>query len=107
MIPDSLGTLALGASWEGAIALLLPLTVQAVLRGPLTGVPIVLRARLQLNRALGLRLMTAVPSLALPVVGAIGWQASGAAWGIAASALINSIMALAWLRVSDGREVSR
>jgi len=106
-IPDSVGILALGASWAGAIALLLPLTVQAVLRGPLTGVPIVFRARLQLNRALGLRLMTAVPSLALPVVGAIGWQASGAAWGIAASALISSIMALIWLRVSEGREVSQ
>jgi hypothetical protein len=91
-IPDSAGVRLLGDNWGNAEPLILPLVVHGVLRGPFTGVVILLRARGDLNGALRLRATTCVPALAIPTAGAFVWGSSGAAWGIAVSAVVINLL---------------
>lgn len=97
-VPDALGERILGENWLPAEPLLLALVIQASLRGPFTGVPIILRARNDLNGALLLRAQTCVPALLVPAACAYQWGAVGAAWGIAAAAVIIDVECLLALR---------
>ena len=81
-----------------AEAVLLPLVIQSVLRGPFTGVPIILKAGLDLDLVVRLRLWTCVPALAFPALGAFLGGAVGAAWGLVASAVIIDAICVAVLR---------
>ena len=99
LLPDSSAQELLGVNWWDAQPLLLALVIQAVLRGPLTGVPILLRAWNDLNAALWLRVQTCVPALVgTPAIGCWQWGAEGAAWGIAVAALVIDAECLLTLR---------
>lgn len=98
LLPDALGQELLGVNWWDAQPLLLALVLQAVLRGPFTGVPILLRAWNDLNAALWLRVQTCVPALVIPAIGSWQWGAEGAAWGIAVAALVIDVECLVTLR---------
>lgn len=88
LLPDSAGRVLVGESWPGASAVLLPLVLQTLIRGPFTGAPIILKAKLDFNGVIRLRLQTCVPSLVFPTIGAI-WDGSvGAAWGILVGAIV-------------------
>lgn len=96
LLPSHIGEQLLGATWIAASALLAPLILQAVIRGPLTGVPIALRATRRVGIALQFRLMTVVPSILFPWGGALLFGLSGAVWGILLSAVANNLLSL-WL----------
>lgn len=99
LIPDHLGRQLLGVSWLAASALLLPLVLQSMVRGPYTGVPIALRATDRVGDALRLRLWTTIPSLAFPWGGALIAGANGAAWGIFASAVAANALSIRMTRL--------
>ena len=97
VMPDSVGRYLLGDSWEVAAVIVLPLAVQAVIRGPFTVGPLMLKASHLLTHALSLRLCTSIISVVIPVGAALSWGTLGAGWGIAAAAGINGVLALMWL----------
>lgn len=98
LIPDRFGVSLLGESWYGASAILLPMSLQVILRGPITGVPIVLRAHMALNSVLKLRVQYSAVSLALTLAGAWAFGLSGAAWCWAAGSLIGVVLAVSSYR---------
>ena len=98
LLPNSTGVAILGQNWEGARSLLLPLVIQSLIRGPYTGVQIILKAHYKLDAALRLRLWTSVPSLACPAIGAVLDGALGAAWGIAVGAMLVDVQSMITLR---------
>lgn len=105
LVPEQTGVVLLGDLWAAAEPLVLPLTLASALRGPITGVMIVLKARLQVRAVLRLRLATTGPALALPFAGAVLDGARGASWGLALSTMLAGLLSLyglvrapTWLR---------
>lgn len=103
VIPDNMGQALLGESWHNASPILLPLVLQTVLRGPITGVPIILRAGYLLDTALKLRIVLAVPNLVIPAIGAAVWGLQGAAWGLVLAAIIGCVFSIATVQHTRGR----
>lgn len=101
LLPDEIALELVGDSWAGASGLLLPLVLQAVIRGPATGVPIVLRAEARIGDVLKLRSMTMIPTLGIPALGAWWAGAVGAAWGILVATVVVGIISS--LRLPPGR----
>jgi O-antigen/teichoic acid export membrane protein len=99
-LPENWGRAALGGTWVGASLLLLPLVMQSMIRGPITGVPVALRATDRVGEALRLRIWTTIPALVFPWGGALVNGASGAAWGIFISAVVGNVICVSWLRRS-------
>ena len=97
-LPDRVGEALVGHSWTGASALLLPLVLLAVARGPYTAVPVILKARRDLNGLLLLRLRTVIPSLLCPLIGALAADAEGAAWGLMVSAFLTDALSIRFLQ---------
>jgi O-antigen/teichoic acid export membrane protein len=83
-IPDDVGRALLGASWEPAQAVLLPLTLALAASGTLTGPTVGLRALADARRSLRARLITGVTSFGGGLVGTVIGGAPGAATGLAA-----------------------
>lgn len=98
ILPDSWGEVLLGDSWALVPLVLLPLSVQALIRGPFICGPLVLRARHLLDEALRLRLVTTIISLLLPMTGIALGDAEGAAWGLSGAAALNGAAAIWFLR---------
>jgi hypothetical protein len=75
------------------------------LRGPITGVQIVLRARRRFLRVLLLTALVDSPLLVLPFMGAAESGAVGAAWGLAAAAGLGAGAALLalWFTIRSER----
>jgi len=94
LLPDSVGTFLLGATWPGARAALPGLVVFTALLGAMVGASAVIRALARTSyvfwtgAALGLLL------LVLPGTGAAVAGVQGAAWGFAAAAL--GVVPLSW-----------
>ncbi len=105
-LPDSLGRELVGKSWVGASALLLPLVIQTVTRGPYTSGPVLMKAMGDLNGLIRLRVHTSVPSLACPAVGAVIAGAPGAAWGLLVGALITDLQCT-WFVKRTARRLSQ
>lgn len=97
-MPDSLGHAMIGDSWNGTSTIILIMSLQVILRGPFTGVSIVLRASRKLNKVLMLRLMHSAGSLVLTLGGAQFYGLQGASWGWAASSVLGSLLAVAVYR---------
>ncbi|MEP6526109.1 MAG: hypothetical protein ABJA86_03020 [Nocardioidaceae bacterium] len=92
--PPSWGVTLLGDTWGAATPTFLALAIYFALRGPITGVQIVLRARRRFLRVLLLTALVDSPLLVLPVIGAAESGAVGAAWGLAAAASLGATAAL-------------
>lgn len=97
-LPDHVGRQILGATWPAAVALTVPLVLQSMIRGPLTGAPLALRASARVGLALRLRMWTTVPAFVFPWGGALGWGVMGAVWGILVSAVAGNLICLWTLR---------
>lgn len=98
LIPDRWGTLAIGDSFHGATLVLPALVCQAILRGPFTGTPALLKAQRRFDDLVRLRIRTSVSTVALPTAGAIFWGLEGAVWGMAAAAVVADLQSLYVLR---------
>lgn len=103
VIPDSLGERLLGESWSLVPMVVLPLSIQALVRGPFVCGPLVLRARHLLNEMLALRVVSSSISLAIPAAGVFIDGARGAAWGIAIAAVLRGAVTMLWLRRTQDR----
>jgi len=103
LIPEVWGHALLGNSWDLVPIVLLPLAIQAIIRGPFVCGPLILRARHLLNEALVLRVINSVVQFGAPVIGIFLAGARGAAWGIAISAAIRGVLAIVWLRQTEDR----
>ncbi len=94
LLPESIGRALVGDSWPGASAVLLPLVLQGLVRGPYTGGFIILKARLDLDGVLRLRLLSCIPSVALPTIGAVLDGSVGAAWGLFLAAIVIDVQCI-------------
>jgi O-antigen/teichoic acid export membrane protein len=103
--PRSWGVTLLGDTWGAAAPTFLALTIYSALRGPITGVQIVLRARRRFLRVLLLTALVDSPLLVLPFMGAAESGAVGAAWGLAAAAGLGAAAALLalWFTIRSER----
>lgn len=106
-IPDSWGEVILGANWAGASSIFIPLVLQTVVRGPNTATPIVLKVRGHMNEVLKLRARTVFPAVAVPVALGTIYGISGAAWGIAATAVLTCFQSWIALRRSNRMQLER
>lgn len=102
-LPAGVGEALLGQTWSHAQGILIPLLVQAMLRGPITGVPISLRAAMALDLVVRLRIVVSTVTFASAVVGSV-WGLDGIMWGLVVGTLISGAIALLFLlRIgSDG-----
>ena len=100
------GRTILGSTWASARTVVLPVGLASIAGGVLAGPMAGLRSLAAAKALLRIRFFTLPTTIALPVIGAIGWQARGLAFGIAASVWWN----VAWywsgyfraLRAFDG-----
>ena len=82
-LPTAIGRFALGANWEGAKSLIIPLSVGVIGYGLSFGATTGLRSLAAAKRSLRARELSAVSSVFLVLSGASLGGASGAAWGFA------------------------
>jgi hypothetical protein len=85
-LPRGIGELFLGANWEGARSLLLPLAVGATGLGATYGPYAGLYALAAAKRSLRARYIDAFATLIMALAGAAVAGALGAAWGLAIAA---------------------
>lgn len=88
VLPDALGEQLLGATWEPAVSLVLPVTVMTALQGIWSGAWTGLRAMGAARRSLRAQILGASAFLVGALVGALINGAAGAAWGSAAGNLV-------------------
>lgn len=93
VVPDGVGRVILGESWESSQRLLLAAGVQAVMIGALAGARIGLigSRAIRINLALDLQLAPVV--IVLPTVGAVVAEAPGFLWALVAT---QALIALFW-----------
>jgi O-antigen/teichoic acid export membrane protein len=90
LVPDRLGDQLLGATWQPAVALLVPTTAMIALQGVWSGAWTGLRAMGAARRSLRAQLLGASAFLVGGLAGAAVDGATGAAWGSAAGNLVAS-----------------
>lgn len=90
MLPDRLGEELMGATWQPAVALLVPTTAMIALLGVWAGAWAGLRALGAARRSLRSQLLGASVFLVGALAGAVVDGAAGAAWGSAAGNLVAS-----------------
>lgn len=98
-LPDAWGTTLLGDNWTGAESVLLPLVLHSLLRGPISGASIILKAERRMRDMLRLRARIEPVALIVPTAGALIAGATGAAWGYAVGALASA--AQSWYALSS------
>jgi O-antigen/teichoic acid export membrane protein len=92
MLPDRLGEQLMGATWQPAVALLVPTTAMIALLGVWAGAWAGLRALGAARRSLRSQLLGASAFLVGALAGAVIDGAAGAAWGSAAGNLVASFI---------------
>ena len=92
--PESWGATVLGDTWAVAAPTFLALAIHSALRGPITGVQIVLRARRRFLRLLLITALVDAPLLVLPFIGSARSGAAGAAWGMATASALGAAAAV-------------
>lgn len=93
VLPNGIGTALLGDSWQPAKPLLLPVGVQIVVLGLLTGPQAGLLGLRAMNKAMAIGITTTVISLIAAGVGAALGGAKGALWLVAAG---QAVVMLVW-----------
>jgi hypothetical protein len=93
-IPGSLGRQLLGDTWGAARLILIPVGLTSVAMVASTGPLISLRALGAVKVSMAVRLLAAIPSVAVPVVGGALAAAPGFAYGSLAIAVLTT--ALFW-----------
>lgn len=91
-IPDRLADRLLGPSWVLASSLMLPLLVQAALRGPLTAVPILLRTQRDFTLLVRLSVITSIITVSSTLIGSISHGELGASWGLVVASCIGVLL---------------
>lgn len=86
-LPHAAGQALLGANWEGARSVLLPLGLYVVAQGYASGASVVFRGRRELRRLARNRIWSEPMQLALPLLGVVLAGSQGAAWGFLGAAL--------------------
>ena len=86
MIPDSLGRSLLGATWDGAREVILPLGIALAALAASAGAGIGLRAMADAGASLRAKFVDASANIAAGITGAVVAGATGAAWGLAVGA---------------------
>jgi O-antigen/teichoic acid export membrane protein len=92
-LPRGIGEILLGASWEAARSLLLPLTVGAAGLGATYGPYAGLYSLAAAKRSLRVRYIDALTTATMALAGAAVGGALGAAWGIAIAACLENPIA--------------
>ena len=100
------GRLILGSTWASARTVVFPVGLASIAGGVLAGPMAGLRSLAAAKALLRIRFFTLPTTIALPIIGAVGWEAKGLAYGIAVSVWWN----VAWywsgyfraLRAFDG-----
>ena len=90
LLPTSVGEALLGSTWEPARAVLLPTIVSQIGSVLSSGPSMGLRTFAAARRSLRVSLINSVVAVVLGVGGAIAAGVDGAAWGLAAAALISA-----------------
>lgn len=85
------GRLVLGNTWDSARSVVVPVGLAAIAGGVLAGAMAGLRSLAAAREILRIRLFTIPTTLALPILGAVGWELPGLAYGIALSVWWNVI----------------
>ena len=98
LLPDDVGSLLLGATWQGARTLLLPVAAVQLAGAIILVLGCALRARGRVAAGARARLATAPLALVALSVGALVGGPSSALWGLAGSYLIGVALYLAALR---------
>jgi O-antigen/teichoic acid export membrane protein len=106
LMPDSLGRRILGATWDPAVPLLPPATVEIAAIGLQVGAWAGLRALAAARRSLRSQAFTSAAYLVGTLSGAVVGGVVGAAWGIAAATVLSA--SFWWWQLRCGlRDVSR
>lgn len=91
-VPDSIGSVLLGSTWEAAAPLLPALAIESVLALVGNIAAAGHRSRLAGARSLTLRLSVGIPRPFIVIAAAAAWGALGAAWAMAALSVINCVI---------------
>lgn len=94
-IPDDIGRELLGGNWNAAKVLFIPLVLQTLLRGPLNGVPILLRVSGRLNKVVLGGFLAMLCTVGGAALGAELGSAEGAAWGLLVGGALADLVYLA------------
>ena len=95
LVPDAVGTALLGATWEAAADVLLPLGVMYTATAVLRGMLIALKASQQASAALLVRSASGLLVVILGTTGVIFQGVQGAAYGMAAAQIAGALFAVA------------
>lgn len=106
IMSDSIGTQLLGETWFGTRDIIFVMALQVILRGPLTGVQIVLRSAHELNASIRLRVAHSINVLLLTIGGALVGGLGGAAWAWMFSGVVGSGLALITYRRFLDRQIT-
>lgn len=104
VIPDSLGRTLLGASWEGARSVVLPLAFGMSGTGFAAGALSGFRATQAAREGLRARILVSPVIVVAGVVGAAANGAHGAAWGFAGAYWLACVLYWNWFRRSFNEE---
>jgi hypothetical protein len=100
LLPDSLGRAAVGASWEPARSVLLPMIAALVGLVASAGAIVGLRALAAAKRTLRAAVVTSAATLGAATFGAALGDAPGAAWGLAIGSWIGAVVW--WFELRQG-----
>jgi O-antigen/teichoic acid export membrane protein len=101
LLPAGLGETVLGANWQNARSIVVPLSILSVGYAFAFGAMAGLRALAAAKRSLRVRFVDATSILVFPLGGAVLGGASGAAWGLAVAGLVK--IPNAWWQFSRAR----
>jgi hypothetical protein len=85
MLSPADGRLILGSTWASARTLVVPVGLASIAGGVLAGPMAGLRSLAAAKDLLRIRFIILPTTIALPTIGAVGWEAKGLAYGIAVS----------------------
>ena len=100
VLPDSVGEQLLGDNWAPAHAVIIPSAIALALGGLMTGMFLQMRVAQAVKETLSLRIAMLVGAVALATLGAVLWDAKGAAWG-----LVIATAVFTWLSWRQARKV--
>lgn len=107
LLPDELGRLVLGATWDVAADLRWPYAVQGLAMVAYTALLAHFRAAARHTSSTAMRGFLAGATLVLPMALAFAMAAAGAAWGFAAAVAVSVVVGLVWETRARRRERRR
>ncbi|CAI9390035.1 hypothetical protein [Microbacterium sp. T2.11-28] len=104
LLPDEIGRLVLGATWDVAADLRWPYAVQGLAMVAYTALLAHFRAAARHTSSTAMRGFLAGATLVLPMALAFAMAAAGAAWGFAAAVALSVVVGLVWETRARRRE---